>query len=50
MSKIKEKENEPKIDIKKFKENFIKGEMYHGLLINQKDINKIKSTEKNSSF
>ena len=50
MSKIKEKENEPKIDIKKFKENFIKGEMYHGVLVNQKDINKIKSTEKTVLF
>ena len=50
MSKIKENENDPKFDIKKFKENFIKGEMYHGVLVNQKDINKIKSTEKTVLF
>ena len=28
------KEKEPKLDLKKFKENFVKGEMYHGILVN----------------
>ena len=50
MSKIKEKEKEPKFDLKQFKENFIKGEMYHGILVNQKEINKIKSLEKTVLF
>ena len=44
------KENEPKLDLKKFKENFVKGEMYHGILVNQKEINKIKSSEKTVLF
>ena len=46
----KEKEIKPKFDKKSFKENFIKGEMYHGILINPKEINKIKSTEKTILF
>ena len=50
MSKTKDKENEPKFEAKKFKENFIKGEMYHGILVNQKEINKIKSSEKTVLF
>ena len=50
MSKTKEKESEPKLDVKKFKENFIKGEMFHGILVNQKEINKIKSSEKTVLF
>ena len=50
MSKNKENENEPKFDLKNFKENFIKGEMYHGILVNQKEINKIKSAEKTVLF
>ena len=50
MSKTKDKENEPKFDLKRFKENFIKGEMYHGILVNQKEINKIKSQEKTVLF
>ena len=49
MSKSKE---EPKIkfDKKSFKDNFLKGEMYHGILINPKEINKIKNTEKTVLF
>jgi len=50
MNNSKEKEKEPKLDVKKFKENFIKGEMYHGILVNQKEINKIKSSEKTVLF
>ena len=50
MSKTNIKENEPKFDIKNFKESFIKGEMYHGILVNQKEINKIKSAEKTVLF
>ena len=50
MSKTKEKEKEPKFDTKNFKENFLKGEMYHGILVNQKEINKIKSSEKTVLF
>ena len=46
----KEKEIKPKFDKKSFKENFIKGEMYHGILIDPKEINKIKSTEKTILF
>ena len=33
-----------------FKENFLKGEIYHGILINSKEINKIKTTEKTILF
>jgi hypothetical protein len=50
MSKNKENENEPKFDLKKFKEYFVKGEMYHGILVNQKEINKINSSEKTVLF
>ena len=50
MSKTKEKEIEPKYDLKKLKDSFIKGEMYHGILVNQKEINKIKSSEKTVLF
>jgi len=50
MSKTNIKEIEPKFDIKNFKESFIKGEMYHGILVNQKEINKIKSAEKTVLF
>ena len=51
MSKVKEeKEVKQKFDKKTFKENFIKGEMFHGLLIDPKEINKIKSTEKTILF
>ena len=50
MSKTNIKKNEPKFDIKNFKESFIKGEMYHGILVNQKEINKIKSAEKTVLF
>ena len=46
----KEKEIKSKFDKKSFKENFIKGEMYHGILIDPKEINKIKSTEKTILF
>ena len=43
MSKIKEdkKEIKNKFEIKAFKENFLKGEMYHGILANPKEINKL---------
>ena len=34
-----------KFDKKTFKENFIKGDIYHGILINSKEISKIKSIE-----
>ena len=48
---IEEKnESKNKFDKKAFKDNFIKGEMYHGILINPKEINKIKSTEKTVLF
>lgn len=52
MSKNKEdkKEIKTKFDKKTFKENFVKGEMYHGILIDPKEINKIKSTEKTILF
>ena len=50
MSKTKEKEIEQKYDLKKLKDSFIKGEMYHGILVNQKEINKIKSSEKTVLF
>ena len=51
MCKDKEKkELKPNFDKKTFKDNFIKGEMYHGILINPKEINKIQSTEKTILF
>lgn len=52
MCKNKEdkKEVKPKFDKKSFKENFIRGEMYHGILIDPKEINKIKSIEKTILF
>ena len=50
MSKTKDNEIEPKFDLKIFKENFIKGEMFHGILVNKKEINKIKSSEKTVLF
>ena len=50
MSKTKEKENEPKYDLRNLRDSFIKGEMYHGILVNQKEINKIKSSEKTVLF
>ena len=52
MNKCKEESNESKqkFDKKAFKENFIKGEMYHGILIDTKDINKIKTVEKTILF
>ena len=52
MNKCKEESNESKqkFDKKAFKENFIKGEMYHGILIDIKDINKIKTVEKTILF
>ena len=50
MSKTKEKESEPKYDLRKLRDSFIKGEMYHGILVNQKEINKIKSSEKTVLF
>lgn len=49
MSKSKEEQN-IKFDKKMFKENFLKGEIYHGILINSKEINKIKTTEKTILF
>ena len=49
MSKIKEEKKE-KFDIKAFKENFLKGEMYHGILVDPKEINKIKNAEKTILF
>ena len=45
-----EKEVKQKFDKKTFKDNFIKGEIYHGILINPKEINKINSTEKTILF
>ena len=48
--KEKKKEIKPTFDKKTFKENFLKGEIYHGILINPKEINKIKSTEKTVLF
>ena len=52
MSKSKEekKDIKQKFDIKAFKENFLKGEIYHGILVDQKEINKIKSIEKTILF
>ena len=52
MSKTKEerKEIKQKFDKKVFKENFLKGDMYHGILIDPKEINRIKSTEKTILF
>ena len=50
MSKTKEKEIEPKYDLRNLRDSFIKGEMYHGILVNQKEINKIKSSEKTVLF
>ena len=50
MSKPKEKESEPKYDLRNLRDSFIKGEMYHGILVNQKEINKIKSSEKTVLF
>jgi hypothetical protein len=50
MSKSKEAPTKIKFDKKSFRDNFIKGEMYHGILINPKEINKIKSTEKTVLF
>ena len=50
MSKTKEKESEPKYDLRNLRDSFIKGEMYHGILVNQKEINKIKSSEKTELF
>jgi len=50
MSKTKEKESEPKYDLRNLRDSFIKGEMYHGILVNQKEINKIKSSEKTVLF
>ena len=50
MSKNKEAPTKIKFDKKSFRDNFIKGEMYHGILINPKEINKIKSTEKTVLF
>jgi hypothetical protein len=50
MSKNKEASTKIKFDKKSFRDNFIKGEMYHGILINPKEINKIKSTEKTVLF
>jgi hypothetical protein len=52
MRKDKEEKNEikPKFDKKAFKDNFVRGEMYHGILIDQKEINKIKSGEKTILF
>ena len=52
MCKYKEdkKESKQKFDKKNFKENFIKGDMYHGILIDPKEINKINSTEKTVLF
>ena len=49
MSKIKEEKKE-KFDVKIFKENFLKGEMYHGILVDPKEINKIKNAEKTILF
>lgn len=49
MSKHKE-EQTVKFDKKMFKENFLKGEIYHGILINSKEINKIKTIEKTILF
>ena len=39
-----------KFDKKTFRENFIKGDIYHGILINSKEISKIKSIEKTILF
>ena len=52
MSKIKEgkKDIKQKFDKKSFKENFLKGDIYHGILIDSKEINKIKSVEKTILF
>jgi hypothetical protein len=50
MCKNKEDPTKIKFDKKSFRDNFIKGEMYHGILINPKEINKIKSTEKTVLF
>ena len=47
MNKNKE---ESKFDKKLFKDNFLKGEIYHGILINTKELNIIKSTEKTILF
>ena len=49
-NKEEKKETKSNFDKKTFKENFIKGEMYHGIVINSKEINKIKSTEKTVLF
>jgi hypothetical protein len=38
MSKNKEASSKIKFDKKSFRDNFIKGEMYHGILINPKEI------------
>ena len=48
--KEKPKDIKLKFDKKAFRENFIKGEIFHGILINSKEINKIKSTEKTILF
>lgn len=44
------KEEIEKFDIKNFKENFLPGELFHGILIDQKEINKINTTEKTILF
>ena len=49
-NKEEKKEAKEKFEKKIFKENFLKGEMYHGTLIDPKEINKIKSSEKTVLF
>ena len=46
----KSQEESFKFDKKTFRENFIKGDIYHGILINSKEISKIKSIEKTILF
>ena len=35
-----------KFDKKNFKENFLRGELFHGILVDQKEVNKINTFEK----
>ena len=49
-NKEEKKETKSKFDIKAFKDNFLKGEMYHGILVDPKEINKINSKEKTILF
>ena len=49
MSKNK-KEEIKKFDKKNFKENFLRGELFHGTLVDQKEVNKINTVEKTVLF